>query len=93
MTGHVSGTRPDGRPGTTGRTSPPLKGGCPVPGVRQLLDVKDLGNEFGHERFWRDVIAKRLLPTIRPPGYRRVFVRRGDVERLIADWTEDAELS
>ncbi|HJN44797.1 MAG TPA: hypothetical protein QF572_11520 [Vicinamibacterales bacterium] len=53
--------------------------------------MKDLGVEFGHERFWRDIIAKRLLPTVRPPGYRRVFVKRGDVERLIDTWTEEVD--
>ncbi len=89
----MSGTGPDRRPGTTGRTPTPYKGGVrrPVSGPQQLLDVKDLGVEFGHERFWRDIIAKRLLPTVRPPGYRRVFVKRGDVERLIDTWTEEVD--
>ena len=57
----------------------------------QLLDVAALGEEYGYNRFWRDVIAKRLLPTIRPPGYRRVFVKRRDVEALIESWTDPVE--
>ena len=55
-----------------------------------MLDVEALGSEYGYVRFWSDVIAKRLLPTIRPPGYRRVFVKRCDVEALLASWTEEA---
>ena len=38
-----------------------------------------------------DVIAKGLIPTIRPPAFRRVFVRRSDVETLLEQWTEQAE--
>ncbi len=53
----------------------------------RLLDVSALGNEYGPNRFfWRDVIAKGLIPTIRPPQFRRVFVERADVEKLIASW-------
>ena len=55
----------------------------------RLLDVATLGEEYGPNRFfWRDVIARGLIPTIRPPQFRRVFVEREDVERLIASWKE-----
>ena len=55
----------------------------------RLLDVARLGEEYGPNRFfWRDVIARGLIPTIRPPQFRRVFVERADVEKLIASWKE-----
>ena len=55
----------------------------------RLLDVAALGDEYGPNRFfWRDVIARGLIPTIRPPQFRRVFVERADVEKLIASWKE-----
>ena len=57
-----------------------------------LLDVSALGEEFGpHARFWREVLSRRLLPTVRPDGFRRVFVRRADVEQLIESWTDPPE--
>ena len=61
-------------------------------GRAKLLDVAALGEEYGPNRFfWRDVIARGLIPTIRPPAFRRVFVRRSDVETLLDQWTEQAE--
>ena len=56
----------------------------------RLLDVAALGEEYGpNPFFWRDVIARGLIPTIRPPQFRRVFVERADVEKLIASWKEN----
>ena len=58
----------------------------------RLLDVATLGEEFGpNARFWREVLSRRLIPVVRPDGFRRVFVRRADVEQLIDSWTEEAD--
>ena len=58
----------------------------------RLLDVATLAEEFGPSRaFWREVVAKGLLPVIRPPEFRRVLVERAAVERLLASWTEDVD--
>lgn len=57
----------------------------------RLLDVSGLATEYGPSRaFWREAVAKGLLPTIRPPQFRRVLVRREDVEALLTSWTEEA---
>ncbi len=58
----------------------------------RLLDVASLAEEYGPSKaFWREVIAKELLPVIRPPEFRRVLVERTAVERLLASWTEEAD--
>ena len=58
----------------------------------RLLDVASLAEEYGPSKaFWREVVAKGLLPVIRPPQFRRVLVERAAVERLLASWTEDAD--
>ena len=58
----------------------------------RLLDVASLAEEYGPSKaFWREVVAKGLLPVIRPPQFRRVLVERIAVERLIASWTEEAD--
>lgn len=58
----------------------------------RLLDVASLAEEFGPSKaFWREVLAKGLLPVIRPPEFRRVLVERTAVERLLASWTEEAD--
>lgn len=64
----------------------------PIRSVKpQLLDVAACAEEFGPTKaFWREVFAKRLVPTIRPPQFRRVLVRRTDVEALLASWLEEA---
>ncbi len=60
----------------------------------RLLDVATLAEEFGPSRaFWREVVAKGLLPVIRPPEFRRVLVERAAVERLIASWTDGQAVS
>ena len=58
----------------------------------RLLDVASLAEEYGPSKaFWREVVAKGLLPVIRPPQFRRVLVERNAVERLIESWTEEAD--
>ena len=55
----------------------------------RLLDVASLAEEYGPSKaFWREVVAKGLLPVIRPPEFRRVLVERTAVEHLLASWTE-----
>ena len=58
----------------------------------RLLDVASLAEEYGPSKaFWREVIAKGLLPVFRPPRFRRVLVQRTDVEALLASWREEAD--
>ena len=61
-------------------------------GPTRLLDVVQIEAEYGLSRWTvRDLIAKGVLPAIRPPGLRRVFVERRDLEQAIAAWREKAE--
>ncbi len=56
----------------------------------RLLDVASLAEEYGPSKaFWREVVAKGLLPVIRPPQFRRVLVQRADVEALLESWREE----
>ena len=58
----------------------------------KLMDVAALAEEYGPSKaFWREVVAKGLLPVIRPPQFRRVLVERLAVERLIESWTDPPE--
>lgn len=57
-----------------------------TPGPR-LLTVHQVATETGWS-VWtiRDLIADGRLPSVRPPGIRRVFVDRRDLERAIVAW-------
>ena len=58
----------------------------------RLLDVAGLAEEYGPSKaFWREVLAKGLLPVIRPTQFRRVMVERDAVERLLESWTEETD--
>ena len=58
----------------------------------RLLDVAGLAEEYGPSKaFWREVLAKGLLPVIRPTQFRRVLVERDAVERLLESWTEETD--
>jgi hypothetical protein len=52
----------------------------------QLLDAKGLQTELGVSRAAAERIMERL-PIVRLPGLRKVYVRRPDVERLLAEHT------
>jgi hypothetical protein len=48
----------------------------------QLLDAKHLAGELGVTRAAAEKIM-RQLPIVQPPGLRKVYVKRSDVERLL----------
>jgi predicted nucleotidyltransferase len=48
----------------------------------QLLDAKRLQGELGVTRAAAEAIM-RQLPSVQIEGLRKVYVRRGDVQRLI----------
>jgi hypothetical protein len=52
----------------------------------QLLDAKHLAAELGVTRASAEAIMRRL-PKVEIEGLRKVFVKRGDVERLLAEST------
>lgn len=36
----------------------------------------------------RDLVADGRLPSLRPPGLRRIFIDRQELERVLASWRE-----
>jgi hypothetical protein len=52
----------------------------------ELLDAKHLAAELGVTRAAAEAIMRRL-PKVEIDGLRKVFVRRADVERLLAEST------
>jgi hypothetical protein len=48
----------------------------------QLLDAKHLAGELGITRASAEAIMRKL-PKVEIEGLRKVFVKRGDVERLL----------
>jgi hypothetical protein len=52
----------------------------------QLLDAKHLALELGVTRAAAEAIMRKL-PKVEIDGLRKVFVKRGDVERLLAEST------
>ncbi len=52
----------------------------------ELLDSKRLQAELGVTRAAAEKVMQSL-PIVRLPGLRKVFVRRPDVERLLAEHT------
>jgi hypothetical protein len=54
----------------------------------QLLDAKALQAELGVTRAAAEAIM-RQLPAVRIEGLRKVYVRRSDVAKLIAERTFD----
>ena len=63
-----------------------LPHGGPLPPLPQLLDRKRLQTETGLPRSAVDAIF-RALPVVALPDHRKVYVKRLDVEKLIADAT------
>lgn len=57
----------------------------------RLLDLREAEKEYGIS-IWtlRDLIAKGVLPAVRPPGLRRVYVERRALDQAIERWTERA---
>jgi hypothetical protein len=52
----------------------------------QLLDARRLAQELGVTRAAAEA-TMRQLPKIEIPGLRKVYVKRSDVERLLAEST------
>ena len=52
----------------------------------ELLDAKHLAAELGVTRAAAEAIIRRL-PVVQIPGLRKVYVRRGDVARLLEKHT------
>ena len=52
----------------------------------ELLDAKRLAAELGITRSSAEAIMRRL-PKVEIEGLRKVFVKRSDVERLLAEST------
>jgi hypothetical protein len=57
-----------------------------VSALPQLLDRKTLATEYGFARSTVDAIFL-ALPVIKFPNHRKVYVRRTDVDALIASST------
>lgn len=55
----------------------------------ELLDCAKLARELGITRAAAEAIM-RQLPKIQPPGLRKTYVRRPDVERLLDEATRAA---
>ena len=64
----------------------PLRQEGPLLPLPQLLDRKRLQTETGLPRSAVDAIF-RTLPVVDLPNHRKVYVKRLDVEKLIADAT------
>lgn len=57
----------------------------------RLLDLKAAETYSGISAWTlRDLIASGELPAVRPPGLRRVWIDRADLDKAIADWKERA---
>ena len=53
----------------------------------KLLAVKQAESEYGlPAALLRDLLARGELAAVRPPGVRRVFIVRADLERKIQRW-------
>ncbi len=60
------------------------------PGAR-LISLRDAENEYGIPKdTLRKLIERGELRAIEPPGVRRVFLVREDVEAAIESWTRKA---
>jgi excisionase family DNA binding protein len=57
----------------------------------RLLSLKE-AEQYSGISIWtlRDLIATGDLPAVRPPGLRRVWVDRKDLDRAIERWKERA---
>ena len=58
----------------------------------RLLGLATAEREYGISRWtWRDLIARGEIPAIRPPGLRRLFLDRHDIEAKLEQWKETAQ--
>lgn len=63
----------------------------PIVNPKRLMTLRQVADETGLS-LWtvRDLCADGRIPTIRPPGLRRVLIARKDLERAIESWREVA---
>lgn len=55
----------------------------------RLLDIKAAAAEYGISAWTlRDLIAAGVLPVIRPPHVRRIWIDRQDLDRALMAWKE-----
>jgi excisionase family DNA binding protein len=65
-----------------------MKGRDRTAGPSRLLTLEDAEVEYGIPAWTiRDLIAKGELAEVRPPGLRRRWVRRADLDAAIEAWT------
>ena len=58
----------------------------------RLLDLATAECEYGISRWtWRDLVANEAIPAVRPPGLRRVFLDRRDIEAKLEQWKKTAQ--
>lgn len=58
-----------------------------TPSSARLLSIREAAAELGVS-VWtlRDLIASGKLRAVQPPGVRRIFLDRKDIERAIEAW-------
>ena len=57
----------------------------------KLIAIKHAESEYGFPAaLWRDLIARGEIDAVRPPGVRRVFLVRADIEKKLESWKETA---
>ncbi len=57
----------------------------------RLLSFVQAETETGISRWtWRDLVARGAISAIRPPGLRRVYLAREDIEQALEKWKERA---
>ena len=57
------------------------------PPVARLLSIRDAAAELGVSPWTlRDLIASGVLRAVQPPGVRRIWLDRRDIDRAIEAW-------
>lgn len=60
---------------------------APRPAPPRLLSIRDAATELGVSPWTlRDLIASGNLRAVQPPGVRRIWVDRKDLDRAIEAW-------
>ena len=65
----------------------PVKKTDERPSSPRLLSIRDAANELGVSAWTlRDLIAAGTLRAVQPPGVRRIWLDRRDIDRAIEAW-------
>lgn len=60
-----------------------------TPEKGRLLTIRAAAVELGMSEWTlRDLIATGAIPVIRPPGVRRLWIDRRDLEHVLTTWRE-----